>query len=218
MKKPLSTILCSLVLICWASGALAATSIDLNYAFTSDNYVTNFSLFGPGGVVQDFGGSKETNWWVPLSGTYNGLSAGTTYTLQWEVVNGYSIDQPLTPSEGGGPMAFLGQFSINGYDYLSSDNSIWSVSAGEPKVVDLVEYGALGETNIWSNNRSNLVNLLSPIDPTAQWIGFGAYPGSTSSMTVSATFTTAPVPIPGAALLLGSAILGLVGIRRRQLV
>jgi len=213
MKKHLSTILCSLVLICWASGALAATStINLNYAFTSDNYVTSFSLFNGNDLVQSFG-PKETDWWVPLSGTYSNLSAGTTYTLQWEVVNG-NFENPVAPSGENNPMAFIGQFSVNGFEYLSSDQTIWSINNVNP-----TSYGLLSDpTTIWYSTRDGYNSLKNFIDDAAQWIGFGAYPGSTSSMIVSATFTTAPVPIPGAALLLGSAILGLVGIRRRQLV
>lgn len=209
MKKHLSAILCSLVVLCWASGALAASSIDLNYAFTSDNYVTSFSLIGPGEPVDL--GLKTTEWQYPALGSYEGLLAGTTYTLQWVVVNGYSINDPQ-PAPFAGPMAFLGQFSVSGLgEYLSSsDSTIWKVNGLEP-----TSYGLLSSTGTWRSGYDTLKNFF---DPAVQWIGYGSLGLSPASMTVSATFTTAPVPIPGAALLLGSAILGLVGIRRRQLV
>ena len=89
---------------------------------------------------------------------------------------------------------------------------MWQVDSGVPTV-----FGTLQDTTRWS---AGIDSLVQDISPNAYWIGLGD-PGLFGSgfeeMTVTAAFT-APVPIPGAALLLGSAILGLVGMRRRQLV
>lgn len=208
MKKHFIAILCSLFILCWATGASASANI-LNYAYTSDNSVIDFSIFGSDGSTASLG-SKLSHWTQPLSGTYDNLLSGVTYTLQWEVEN----ENGAFPSSQD-PMAFLGQFSVNGINYLSGTDSIWAVSIPGSENVPTA-YGALNDSSkIWYN--SGYATLGGIIADSAQWIGLGPFPGIANSMTITATFTT-PVPIPGAALLLGSGLLGLIGVRRKQLV
>ena len=213
MKKSFFLFVCVFVCLSWAGSALAVTT-TIDYAFTSDNYVSSFKLLDSNGLVENFG-SKTTEWTTAAAGQYKGaLTAGAYYTLQWDVFN---KDNKI-PSEPGDPMAFVGQFSVNGVDYFSSSaTGIWKITGTDPQY-EIESYGAFNDpTKIWyyTNNGYNL--LKSYIGDAAYWIGLGAYPGQDYKMTVSATFM-APVPIPGAALLLGSAMLGLVGLRRTRMV
>lgn len=219
MKKRISLLLCVFIWLSSAGVSVAALApmidVTINYAFTSDNLVNGFYLLDPwhNSMSIDLP-EKSSDWRYATFGSFTlSLIQGGQYTFQWDVQN----LNGATPSYND-PMAFLGQFSVNGIDYLSSDDqNIWTVNGEAPTA-----YGALESDNIWEDNGSNnpsRSDLLTYIDPNAQWIGVGEYraDGGDPRMTVKATFA-APVPIPGAALLLGSALLGLVGVRRRQLI
>ena len=216
MKKHFSAILCSFVLICWATGASAALT-TIHYAFTADNQavgsdgIIGFSLLGPDDVsVYNFG-DKSTHWTTAMKGSQSiELQQGATYTLQWLVQN-ERLAQPTAP---GDPMAFIGQFALNtgAWNLSSATSGVWGVSSSGGGA--LTAYDTLRNAGTWAAGYNSLSGIILT---SAQWIGAGLFPGDSPSMIITAKFT-APVPIPGAALLLGSAILGLVGIRRRQLV
>jgi hypothetical protein len=212
MNKRIFLLMCALICLCWSLPASAAISVTIDYAYTSDNFVQSFYITGA--LIEpsmEYIENKDSDWRTAATGslTYN-LQPGAEYLLTWNVVN-------QTPPElsKDNPMAFVGQFRINGSDYFLTDaESIWSIKdAGGTEMI--TSYGPLAGPNKWTEVGTGLLG--NSIINTAEWIGLGAYPGQGNSMTVTAKFM-APVPIPGAALLLGSAILGLVGIRRRQLV
>lgn len=214
MKKRFALVLCGLIGLFWAGSVSAAISSDtlIKYAITSDNVVTDFSVFGANGEtisMIDLSG-QDNAWQTAIVGTESvSLTQGETYYLQWTVLN--------TPKSGqndgyfNNPMAFVGQFSVNGIDYyLSSGSEMWRVDSGAPTV-----FGSLADTSRWSAGISSLLNGISG---NAMWIGLGDpanFGSGFSRMTVTASFM-APVPIPGAAFLLGSALLGLVGFRRAR--
>lgn len=214
MKKRFALILCSLAMVCWSGMALAATtSVKLDYAFTADNRISSFGLYLGNDLVQDLMGTTSnisTDWQTAKTGSYEGmLTQGETYTLKWGVYN-LNNAQP----SGGDPMAFLGQFSLNDGTLISSDatSGVWGASSSVSN--GIYAYDVLQSGGTWKAG----YNSLSPyILGVVNWIGAGRYPGDSSEMLVTASFT-APVPLPGAAILFGSGLLGLVGLRRRQIV
>ncbi len=220
MIKRVSLLLCAVIWLSSAGSSMAAIAkmvdVKIDYAFTSDNLVNGFYLLDPWhNAVEIDLPEKSSDWRYAAYGSFTlSMMQDAQYTFQWDVQN----LNGATPSYND-PMAFLGQFSVNGVDYYlsSNDRNIWAVNGETP-----VAYGALQSDNIWEDNGSNdplRSDLLKFINPAAQWIGAGEYraDGGSSRMSVTASFVT-PVPIPGAALLLGSALLGVVGIRRTRTV
>lgn len=217
MKNRFILIVCSIVCLCWFSAAsVASASIDtlISYAITSDNVIEGFSLSDSyGKTLSTFDLTDEDDdWRTAIVGSQSVmLEQGQQYFLKWTVTN--------TPKTGqddpyaNNPMAFVGQFSLNGFDYyLSSGSDMWAVDGHAPTV-----FGSLADTSRWSAGIDTLVN---DIGGAAMWLGLGdadKFGSGFSRMTVTASFV-APVPIPGAALLLGSAMMGLVGLRRTRMI
>lgn len=210
MKKSFFLFVCVFVCLSWAGSALAVmTTID--YAFTADNRagtidgVTGLSISGSDGFQANII-SKTDSWQNYLAGSYTfDYNLGVTYTLQWLVQNDGG-----TPTSSN-PMAFLGVFSVFNQQYISSASNPWTVNDSPA-----TSLGLLSEDNVWNKvGNDNLVTYFSGLGVDPSWIGFTS--GDLKSMTVTASFA-APVPIPGAALLLGSAMLGLVGLRRTRMV
>lgn len=203
MKKRFALILCSLVMVCWSGMALAAT---VTYTFTADNTSVQTDPF-TGFYLADSAGTtvlkniadKSNTWREALTGSFEyDFRPGETYTLNWIVQNET------------GPMAFLGMFSVFGTTYESSSSDPWLVDGATP-----TSFGLLTDSNIWRSSGSSV------LDPAfagflPEWIGYESGVNY-ADMLVTASFS-APVPLPGAAILFGSGLLGLVGLRRRQIV
>ena len=219
MKKRFALILCSLAMVCWSGMALAMVAplpstinVTLNYAFTADNFISSFGLYLGEDLVQDLMPTTlniSEDWQYAKTGSYQGpLNQGEQYTLRWGVYNENRVPPTSDPVD---PMAFVGQFSINNGDLFqtSATGGVWSVSSGS-----LNSYGAFQNGGTWAAGYSSLSGAILA---GAEWIGAGVYPGDSIETLVTATFT-APVPLPGAAILLGSGLLGLVGLRRREIV
>jgi hypothetical protein len=199
--------------------ASSAYAIPFNITYTADNALTEFQYSTNGGALVDVpgfvaDGSTTGGDWKTSASLSLDLARGNDYTFQWEVTN-YA-------GSGDNPTAFLADI-IYGTTAIST-NAVWEVAAGvyDPITdtwspgswVTATEYAANdGSTGVdtWYNSNGNAA--IAGISDSAQWIGVGAYPGTGSSVNfVRVTFSA--TPIPGALWLMGSGLLGLVGIGR----
>lgn len=212
MKKILLvTIALSLFL---SSQALAST---MTLTQTTDNRISSLFVYdqGAGSVHAAYtypGDAIDNGSWQTATSFNLDVADNTTYDLFFQIVN-----QGGAPGSSN-PVAFLGQLELPDGSLLLSSAS-WSVSGTASSTpwqlsdwVSATSYGANSDSStIWFRNNG----LIAGIDASAEWVGLGAYPGTAETFWLKVTVTTSPVPLPGAALLLGSGLLGLVGLRRR---
>ena len=207
MKKLFGIVL-ALVLAFGLVGSAQATPVQITY--TADNIV-NFFLSGTGPVYPL--GPHWNDWRVADTLEVN-LGPGS-YSFTWEV---YNTNSSGTEAPSGtsttNPSAFLGQitdginFNLSSIAWevsLTGDTGTWFAATAYANNTS----PAIGN-QIWANNGGPI----SGISGDAWWIGFGAYPG-VESFYVRTTFDVATVPLPGAVWLLGSGLVGLVGLRRK---
>jgi len=213
MKRIVQSV-CALVCLACPAFAMATT---IGYSFAADNIVASFFLLDQDGTrLWDSGCSVSDtlvwpdSWDKPATGTASlALEAGQTYTLQWVVYN----NDGSNPTSAD-PLAFVGQFSVDGQTYLSGDGGAWKVSTLTGTAVAPVSYGLLGEDGgFWGDDVKRKV--VKAIGADAAWIGLGDYPGTSGAMVVTATFTAA-TPAPAAALLFGSGLAVIAGLRRTR--
>lgn len=200
-------------------------ALSVKFTFTADNeimawyqhYDSSLTLLPTGSNVQD--------WRIADSNILQ-LEPDGTYSFIWKLRNVSGI--------GGSPGGFLAEIQLD--DQLPSSSllssSSWEVAFVEDFIgsIDIgslswkqaTEYGANDdETTIWQqyNNNDPILNIAG----NAQWIWWelnwtdANAPWSNDTVYVRNTLTieTNPVPIPGAVFLLGSGLIGLVGIRKK---
>ena len=183
----------------------AASAVNVEFTYTGDNII-DFFIIG-GSVTPALDGNAD-EW--RLASSYTADLAPGTYTVEWTVVN---WEVPPTTS---GPAAFLAQIDTGSGLILTS--SAWEVNPYINSVYEgwkaATEYNLNSDPNsIWDNNNGN--SAVAGISGDAWWIGSGAFPGETAQFKVRTSFTVSAVPIPGAVWLLGSGLMGLVGLRRK---
>ncbi len=137
-----------------------------------------------------------------IEGSADGIQVvfNETTQHQWEVVPGVSVtnwqlDSAVNPSE----VIILGTANNDGYDAPLVDGELFTVTYGDDTVLSLTMESFLLSSDYETPVAFNII----PRDAV-----FGA--GDDNVLTLS------NVPIPASILLLGSGLLGLIGIRRKS--
>lgn len=196
--------------------ASIASASSFSITFTADNILTDFTISTNGGTavaVDGFSTAANLDEWRASDSLNVDLVEGNSYELIWRVEN-------VGAASDSNPFAFLADVSSTWTSTMATD-ATWEVATevgGTPgtwtsATVYAYNSGLLADgsgTSIWYNS---LGSGVSGISDAAAWIGSDDYPGNESNaMYVRMSFTA--TPIPAAAWLMGSGLLGLLGVRR----
>ncbi|MEW6267134.1 MAG: VPLPA-CTERM sorting domain-containing protein [Thermodesulfobacteriota bacterium] len=207
----------------------SASTVGVDISYTGDNVVFWLMQQGDEQAVLLPDGPNAIDWrWADTA--HFELQRGVSYTFYWWVLNAPdpNIDAPNNPS------GFLGQvvFSSGQPTLLSSDS--WLVSSDTQNWIPGQVYAdnsgnwldeaarqafqaanpGVTESIWWYwKDYTTGSGQIDGISGQAAWIGLGPYVEG-NDFWVKLEFTV-PVPIPGAIWLLGSGLIGLMGLRRK---
>ena len=224
------------------SGAAQATLIDRGGGLIYDNtlnvtWLQNANLaatdtFGVSGILPDgtmtwntaiqWIGAMNTadylgysNWRLPTTAPINGSAFNYSYSYNGTTDHGYNISAPGTAYAGatGSEMAYLFFNELGNKAFYDTSGNPYQAGYG---VTNAGPFKNLQSNGYWSDAE------YAP-DTSVAWgfytdSGFQGYNGKTGSIYALAVRPgdVAAVPLPGAAWLLGSGLLGLIGLARRR--
>jgi hypothetical protein len=216
--KLLKNTACFLFLIlcvCGVSHAAIVQTTPATVTYTADNMVNAWWLIGPSQAPQLLPMGPNSANWQQADSHQLSLIPNQNYQIIWEVKNLWS--QQFPPGSNN-PAGFLAQIAFGGQPAILSSGS-WEVApytySGAPfnslSWTSATPFGANSAGTIWSSANQGSI---AGIDGNAQWIWSSGNIWD-QHIFVRTNFQ-APVPIPGAAWLLGTGLIGLATIRRRR--
>lgn len=204
MKTLNFVVVLAIVLLCACSA----------YASVSDNLVVNSNFNdGSGGLtIGQWSNYASLPGWTSTGGAgievqFETVAKGTGKYVELDTTKNSNMQQTINGLNAGS------QYTLT-FDYYNRRNDPVNTSDIEVYMGDKLllktdwyaqAWTTFSKTFTYSSDYSNVLTFLA----VGKSDSYGGFVDNVSMQ---------PVPIPGAALLLGSAILGLVGIRRRQLV
>ncbi|AMK78722.1 MULTISPECIES: PEP-CTERM sorting domain-containing protein [Methylomonas] len=206
MKKLASALLLASAIPC------AQASTLLTSAFTADNafeeYISSSATSISGASIL-----SGNNW----GSTYSSVDSLTSTSVSYLI---------LKVTNQGGPGAALGTFTLSDSNYLFGNgaNTISTGGTGWSMYVDSLANAAAPIVAEGANGISPW-GVHAGIDSNAQWVwyynsintnGAGAWGDDHSTFYLVTSITPAAVPLPSAVWLMGSALLGFLGLKRKQ--
>lgn len=186
-------------------------SADFTSTFTTDNEVTGFSYSVNGAsTVVDLSGVSGLSDWTQSSDLALTIADGSDYQFIWDIVNYGTISS-------GNPVAFLGEFTLNGDTYFTDDLT-WEVNSAYTNGWEIASLNLGGGTDAF-NQGDNIWGTRAPgdISSNAQWIWDGAANGQNDTMSFRATVVSAvPEPTTYAMMLAGLGLVGFMASRRKK--
>ncbi|BDQ35439.1 VPLPA-CTERM sorting domain-containing protein [Pseudodesulfovibrio portus] len=198
MKKLFLLTLLTAVLSSSMAFAMTAT-----IQFTTDNQLTELTLNGKS-IIPTATITGNLDDWREVKSFNFEYDPSQSYLFTWSIKNYDTSGKAGTEGSStlptsGNPIGFIAQVDLDGtpgWELTSQLDQYWSV-AGDYGVE--YDYG----TGAWGNRPAS-------ISSDAKWLSV-----TDGASTMEASLTLTPTPIPGAAWLLGSGLVGLVGLRRR---
>ncbi|BDQ34999.1 VPLPA-CTERM sorting domain-containing protein [Pseudodesulfovibrio portus] len=159
----------------------------------ADNAILGFSIDG---VAVSLPAESSLGYMGDITTLNVDLDPTVNHVLTWNVHN------------TGGPIGFLGKVVMNGGETFFSDatTGMWETNfSGTYQIANI---------DTWNGNLSR---YMDDSERAAYGDGYWVAPGSyyAADMLVSFSYT-APTPLPGAVWLLGSGLIGFVGLRRKM--
>ncbi|TWJ16692.1 VPLPA-CTERM sorting domain-containing protein [Geobacter argillaceus] len=197
-----------------AGGAVAADTFKLSSitgaTSTADLYVSYFA--------SNYTGSATTNKAymnadaAPAMGSYTNFNTGVSNAVNnyYNYLSTTNAGATTVTGQTSYANSFTTQLAKGGVAYGSMNSSLYNSTGGEQNLATLLSTGGKSTIYSFTNFGRNPVTGTSALALTTNFdtvTGIGS-----TSIAPAAT----PTPIPAAAYLLGSGLLGLVGIRRKQ--
>ncbi|OPY05630.1 MAG: hypothetical protein A4E66_02399 [Syntrophus sp. PtaB.Bin001] len=220
MKKTAIVLFLGLCLVFGALGNAFATLVTATV--TADNH---YAIYYGTDTNLTYVGTNESGS-AGSSGTYNWSAAETWPTFdvpvgQYIYVVGWSDNSVAQGWKGQFVTSYGTLYSDSSWEYLLSSTTINDLGDGsQPPTAEQVKSTISSANPSWRTGvNTDAYSGWGTVDglesSPAQWIwGTTMYPGSGEGE-YQVFRHSAPTPIPAAAWLLGSGLLGLVGIRRR---
>jgi len=206
-QKLLVGLFCLLLIMGFIPQISSAASVDLDAAFETDEN---------DGIIHF--GDQTISYFFDTTADYNDLSTITKpFIIAEEAVSGGTFTISIQHFGSRPDLGYLSNFSINGYSFGDLSRSHYDIGAEDH---DLNGTGVLWVTDTWSSLSNNLLNLVVGENTIVFNVGTVGSNQNEVEVTnfelVYESISGSPVPAPSTIFLLGSGILGFVGISRRK--
>ncbi len=166
-----------------------------------------------GGAPATFDLQSANNKWNPASSWGAALGFGLI-----NVMGHSNVAVSITASDDDGSLFTPGFTLWKNWDETSSSSKHgpWNADPSNPGTLGSNELDYIGHASTTTAGGDAVLNAILAPGKYSLWIGGNASGKTTTDQSYQLNISTSPVPVPAAAWLFGSAILGLMGVKRRK--